>query len=205
MRRFSTILIALAAAAGLQAGIISDGSFEIPTASTQTGYTGSLGDGWFATQGTIGISSIADGAPGVPHSGSQFAYLDWSDTVNTLSQSFTTMVGQAYVISYWVADNVPDTLSVSFGSQILFNGTAPTNGVSLPSDYVNYIYTVTATSTTSSLSFTGQWLELPNAYGTILDDVSVTAASSVPEPLTMGLTGLGLLACAAGLRARRRS
>jgi hypothetical protein len=194
----SPLIALLALTAGLatqaMAGLL-DGGFEIPTPSSSVGYTGDLGDGWTVTQGTIGIQNTADGFGAVPHSGNQYAYLDWNNTLNTVSQNLTTVLGQSYLVSYWVADSAPNTLSVKFGSQVLFNGVAPTNGVGLASDYVNYNYTVTASSTSASLSITGQWLSLPGAYGTILDDVSVTpVSSSAPEPATLGFTGLGCLA-----------
>jgi hypothetical protein len=88
-----------------------------------------------------------------------------------------------------VADEAPDALSVSFGTQVLFSGGAPNKGVGVASDYVNYQYTVTATSTSTTLSFSGQWLELPTGFGTLLDDVTVSA---VPEPATVGVTALAL-------------
>jgi hypothetical protein len=102
---------------------------------------------------------------------------------------------QSYLVSYWVADSAPNALAVRFGSQVLFNGVAPANGVGLASEYANYNYTVMATSSSASLSITGQWLSIPGAYGTILDDVSVTpVSSSAPEPATLGFTSLGCLA-----------
>jgi hypothetical protein len=74
------------------------------------------------------------------------------------------------------------------------HGFAPTNGGALATDYVNYTFIATATSTSTILSITGQYLDI-GGTGTLLDDVSVTAVSSaVPEPATLGLTGLGCLA-----------
>jgi hypothetical protein len=198
MRFLPIALLVLAASFAMQAkagSIALDGGFESAAVNCTSGvYSGSLGDGWTATEGLIAVCNSSDFS-GVPHSGSQMAYLDWSNTVNTVSQTLTTTVGQSYLISYWVADNVPDTFSVSFGSQVLFDGTAPTNGVDVASDYVNDTYTATATSSSTILSFTGQWLEIEGGNGTILDDVSVTAvSSSVPEPATLGFTALGFLA-----------
>jgi hypothetical protein len=187
-----TVLV-LTAGFGMQTeagNIVLDGGFESAAVRCSTDYTGSLGDGWSATSGVIQICVAADSNE-VPHSGNQMAYLDANFTQNTISQPLATSVGQSYLVSFWVADSGANAFSVDFGSQVLFNGTAPTNGVSLASDYVNDTYTVTATSTSTILSFTGQYTV---GSGTILDDVSVTAVSSgVPEPATLVFTVLGFL------------
>jgi hypothetical protein len=197
-RSLPVALLVLTASFATQAkagSIVLDGGFESAAVNCTSGaYSGSLGDGWTATAGLIAVCNSSDFS-GVPHSGNQMVYMDWNNTVNTVSQTLTTTAGQSYLLSYWVADNVPDAFSVSFGSQVLFDGTAPTNGVDLASDYVNETYTVTATSSSTILSFTGQWLEIEGGNGTILDDVSVTTvSSSVPEPATLAFTTLGFLA-----------
>jgi len=169
------------------ASIVSDGGFEIPAVTT---YSGPLGDGWTVTQGDIDLASISSFS--VPHSGNQMAYLDDGfESLNTLSQTLATVVGQSYLVSYWVADTGANALSVDFGSQVLFDGTAPTDGITLATDYVNYTYAVTATSTNTNLSFTG---EFTVSNGTLLDDVSVTAVSTTPEPATLGFAALGCFA-----------
>jgi len=169
--------------------IALDGSFESPTASFGV-YTGDLGDGWTVTSGDIQVLNIPFGEGAVPQSGNKMVYLDFGNGVNTISQTLTTVVGQSYDISYWVADNDPNSLSASFGDQNLFTGFAPTNGVGLAGDYVNYTSSATATSTSTTLSFSGQWF---GGDGTLLDDVSVTS-SAAPEPVTLGFTALGCLA-----------
>ena len=176
--------------------IVADGGFETPAVGP---YTGSLGDGWTATAGTIPVFNVATGL-GVPHTGSQMLYLDFGSSVNTVSQTLTTTIGQSYLISYWVADTNANSLSSSFGGVTLFSGLAPTNGVGSAGNYVNYQFTQTASSTSTVLSFTGQYLVSGQGNGTLLDDVSVTA-SSVPEPATFGFVGLG---CAALLALRRK-
>ena len=115
-----------------------------------------------------------------------------------------TAVGQSYLVSFYLADTVPNPVSVDFGSQVLLSGTAPAAGTSLAADYVLYSYNVTATSVSTILSFTGQWTNTVIGFGegTLLDNVSVTAASSVPEPSTMALTALGALALIMGRRKR---
>jgi hypothetical protein len=195
MRFLPVALVVLAAGLGTQAragNIVLDGGFETAAVDcASSGYTGSVGDGWTATQGTIQVCVGGPGT-GVPHSGVHLVYLDFELSQNTLSQTLTTVVGQSYLVSFWVGDTAANALSVDFGSQVLFNGTAPTNGVSPASDYVNDTYTVTATSTSTILSFTGQYT---TGNGTVLDDVSVTAVSTgVPEPATFGFTAAGFLA-----------
>lgn len=170
------------------ANIILDPGFE---SGIPGSYTGAMGDGWVVTAGTGAIcnnSGAGCGSAGVAHTGTQMAFLDWSDTFDTMTQTLTTVIGQTYTISYFVAGTQPNFLGVTFGGSTLFNGTAPTNGVVSPSDYVQYTFNSTATSTSTVLAFSGQ----RTVGGEILlDDVSVAA---IPEPSALALTGLGLAA-----------
>ena len=138
------------------ANIILDPGFE---SGTPGSYTGAMGDGWVVTAGTGAIcnnSGAGCGSAGVAHTGIQMAFLDWSNTFDTITQTLTTVIGQTYTISYFVAGTQPNFLEVTFGSSTLFNGTAPTNGVGSPSDYVQYTFASTATSTSTVLAFSGQ-------------------------------------------------
>ena len=179
------------------ANIVADPGFESGTPSS---YTGDMGDGWMVTAGTGAIcnnSGTGCGSAGVAHTGAQMAFLDWSDSLNTITQTLTTVIGQTYTISYWVADMHPNFLEVTFGGSTLFDGTAPTNGLGSPDDYVQYTFTSTATSTSTVLAFSGQ---RTIGGGTLLDDVSVTPGAAVPEPATWLLTSVALF----GLCALRR-
>jgi hypothetical protein len=153
-------------------------------------YAGAMGDGWVVTAGTGAICNVdGDGCgnAGDAHTGTQMAFLDWSNSFNTITQTLTTVVGQTYAISYWVADEHPNSLEVTFGGSTLFDGTAPTNGVTR-GNYVEQTFNSTATSTSTVLAFSGQ--RTTGRGGTLLDDVSVTA---VPEPATWLLTSVALL------------
>ena len=193
------LLATTLAGAAVQAragNIVSDPGFE---SGVPSDYPGPMGDGWIVTAGTGAICNnnhTGCGNAGFAHTGSQMGYLDWDSSLNTITQDLTTVIGHTYTISYWVADEKANFLQVTFGGTTLFNGAAPTNGVN-PSNYVQYTFMSTATSTSTVLAFTGQ--RTAGGNGTLLDDVSV-APGAVPEPATWVLTSAALLA----LRAFRR-
>jgi hypothetical protein len=192
------VMIAGLASSADAGSIVLDGSFEgdPPIALVAPGV---FGDGWISAAGTVDFANTLDfGGMAAPHSGNQYAYLDQGGGLDTLTQVVPTTIGTSYLISYWIADTGPDLLTVTFGAQTLFTGTAPSNGVGAAGDYVQYTFAVTAVSNGTGLSFEGQ---TAGFFGTLVDDVSVTATSSVPEPATLGFTALG---CFAVLALRRR-
>jgi hypothetical protein len=186
-------MLAGAVLKGNAANIVADPGFE---SGMPNSYTGDMGDGWIVTAGTGAICNndhSGCGNVGVSRAGAQMAFLDWSDSFNTIAQTLSTVIGQTYTISYWVSDFHPNFLEVAFGGSTLLDGTAPTSG-----DYVEYSFDATATSTSTVLAFSGQRTV---GGGTLLDDVSVTA-SAVPEPSTWLLTSVAL--CGIHVFHRRR-
>jgi hypothetical protein len=179
---FATMLAGAAIQANA-ASIVADPGFEIGIPNS---YTGDMGDGWVVTAGTGAICNAVTlagcGDAGPAHTGNQMAILDWSDSLNTITQTLTTVTGQTYSISFWVFGEQPNLLQVTFGGSTLFDGTAPTTG-----DYVQFSFVSTATSTSTVLAFSGQ----RTVRGVeLLDDVSVSA---VPEPATWFLTSVSLI------------
>jgi hypothetical protein len=182
MRRFIFALVICVAIAGIATAgeLVVNGGFETGdfTGWTLSGITDHTGvDPNFAYQGNFGAKLGAVGGDGF------------------LFQILPTEAGQMYTLSY-ALENVGDTPN-DFG--------ASWGGVSVPgSEFVNvgpfpgtiFKFLLTATSSSTELQF--HFRQDPSFWG--LDIVSVQA---VPEPASLALTGLGLLA-AAGLRKFRK-
>jgi hypothetical protein len=171
----------LFAAAGAQAGpLVVNGGFE----------TGDL-SGWTTT----GPLDSVGADPFAAHSGNWGAFFG-PETPVTLSQSLSTTTGATYEVSFWLSlqdSGQPNNFSWSW------NGATqtPSFNNAMGFDYTEFTELVTAggPSTTLSFSFT----DPPSFW--LLDDVSVSAVSSVPEPNTALMTGLGLMSL---VLARRR-
>jgi len=176
--------------------IIQDGGFE---SATQALYaTGPIGDGWYVTEGNIPIRPTGE----IPHSGSQFADLDYSDTLNGLSQTIATNPGDDYQISFWLSDaGGGNQFDVSFGGLTLLSESTPNTGIG---NYQFLTFDAPASGASAALLFTGLWISQPGV-GTVIDDVSVTdlGPAGVPEPATW-LMILGGCAAIGTARLRRR-
>jgi hypothetical protein len=104
-----------------------------------------------------------------------------------IQQTIVTVPGQAYTISYWLANDAgpANGFRASFGSTVLDD---IVDASSFPHTF--YTHTVAATDACTVIEFAGY--QVPHIFA--VDDVSVDAADSTPEPATALLLGTALLA-----------
>lgn len=159
---------------------------------TNCGFETGFFTGWTLSN-TNATSVESFGFDEGPNSGSYFAALGNVGTNGTVSQTLSTVIGQTYDISFWLASDggTPSDFSASFGSTVLLSLTnTPATA------YVQYSFVDVATSTSTVLTFTER--NDPSYWG--LDDVSVVQTGiSTPEPgvpllLSISLVGLAVLA-----------
>lgn len=168
-------------------GSFENGSLPNPTFSTVAGGNSSSINGWLVTGNSVDYIgsywAAQDGARSIDLNG---------NGLGGIQQTFDTVVGQLYNISFWLAgntDGAPTTKSVKVtagNASSIF--TFDTTGFSAPANmgWKNYTFQFKATGTSTLLSF--ESLDA-TAYGASLDNVSVSA---VPEPAAWAMMMLGI-------------
>ena len=130
--------------------------------------------------------SVDDGSSSlfIPYDGSYYALFGGSG--DSIDQAVVTTPGAAYDISYSLnASYATSDILVSWDGAPLSSLTSYNSG-QVNNGWVNFDFQVTASSALTDLAFTYN-----NGPAMGIDDVSIT---SVPEPSTLALAGLGSLA-----------
>lgn len=200
----ATCLAACSSSTVASAAAFVNGSFETATVDPGSSFS-TLSNGSTAITGwTVGGDSVDYiGGYWQPQNGGRS--LDLSGNANgSVSQTFSTVVGQSYAVNFFLAGN-PDgglgdktaTVSATGASSQNFIFTVTPSDSKGGMGWASYTYDFTATSTDTTLKFASA---TGTAYGPALDNVSVAA---VPEPaiwvmMLTGFAGVGVM-----LRRRR--
>jgi hypothetical protein len=180
---------------------VVNGSFEDPIISNRSYSLFTTITGWSLASGPF--IELQNHIAGSPLDGNQFVELD-STVESAIVQDLTTVAGVQYYLSFAFSPR-PGVAVNSMG--VSWNGASVTtinaDGSALgDTSWTVYHFTVTASSTSSLLQFSG--LGPSDGLGEYLDKVSVEQA---PEPSSIMLCFGGLLFAAAKYRkhAARRS
>jgi choice-of-anchor C domain-containing protein len=219
--RISFLLCTLVSFIPATAGLITNGSFESPVVPVGgfTSYASgsTLITGWTVVGAAGGVAVVngtfaqecctfpaEDGAQWLDLTGLN------SNSVEGVEQTIATTAGTSYTVSFWIG-NTYDPNGI-FGTtstvDVLMGGLsgsllgAFTNSSTTPGTLVWQQFTTSFTASGSSTTLDFLNADPANDNSNGLDNVSVVAnGSSVPEPGTLSLLGIGILGL--GLLRRR--
>ncbi len=182
----SSLLVSGAGAAEL----VTNGGFE---SSNPNQMPSGFPPAWTDVDNSVGGPfSGVDNTSGLQHSGDQYAFLGARGVIGTLSQTLNTVIGQAYTLSFFVANDGDgsgvESLTVMFGSLANTVTVTPNNGTFGP--YTQFTFSgLIASSAGTVLQF--QYRHDDSFYR--LDDVSVQGPAGVPEGGSLLLAALPVL------------
>ena len=204
MRRFATIsaifLGMSLSAGGASAVSFTNGSFET---GDLTGWTSNTGDGLNPFGTTYGAGM----------DGTYWHWLAGYETNIATSQTLSGLsVGTTYAVTFIMASEYVNSdqlrVSVNGGPGTIFTappyipGGGPNGG--FWDVWVSQEFDFKAATTTATIQFDSNGLNAAG-FDVGLDNVSIAAISSVPEPSTWAVMLVGLGGLGAAMRARRRA
>ena len=204
-RTIALVALAALSATASAANLLVDGSFESIAQAAGTWNTYTSVPGWTVTKANGSATStgleVRNNVAGTAEDGKNFIELDGYEN-DAIKQSFTTVVGHEYEVSFWFADRAGVAASsLGFLANVTSGASSSGTGFGAIGDNGAAWHLITldftAGSTTSVFSIKGTGTS--DSLGTSFDNFSVFA---VPEPATMGLFAAGL--AIVGLSARRR-
>jgi choice-of-anchor C domain-containing protein len=190
------LIIAAGACASLaQANLLVNGSFEDQQIGNDTFLTVNNGQsnitGWIVEQTSVDI--VSGPSRFIAQDGNQSIDIAGTPGPGTIKQSFATVAGQLYTVSFWLSSNTETSGDRSVNYD--FEGvTGNVTGGLVNGAWIQFSDSFVATTNLSTIAFSSG----DNGFaGGLIDNVSVEA---VPEPFT--LAALGLIAAAASRRKR---
>jgi hypothetical protein len=182
-------LLAMPLLATASVNLVRNGSFEATVQGNGSWDIYSALPNWSA----VPEVELRNNVSGTAHHGSNYVELDASGN-GRISQSFATIVGQMYQLSFFYSNRTNTAVSTNgldfrIGSSWLSAPVLAANNTG-NNLWSQVIYNFSATGNSTTLSFRGTGTS--DSYGSSLDNVSVTTA--VPEPETYALFLAGLAA-----------
>jgi len=196
------------------ADLIDNGGFELPgvdNACCSTVPPSAL-PGWDVLTGNVNvvIGTFGSSAGNLAFQGSQYLDLVGQGGVGSLSQTFNTVAGQAYQLSFAYSHNLFSNLSsaaASFSVGNLAGTVTHSGGSNADLGWLTFTDTFVAGGATSTLTFintAGGANEGIFLDAVSVNEVVVNATRAVPEPATWAMLLIGFAAAGSALRRPKR-
>lgn len=216
-----------AAPAPAWAGPLTNDSFETPPVSAGNYVNIAVGGeaaagftGWTVASGNIDVVNLTAPFLGVNWSvpaidGNQILDLNGT-TIGSISQDFTTVIGQSYAYQFWYTNNPLGGINESASVGLLDVATnaglgsksiSHTSATLTDPDWKLGIGFFTAIGSTTRITFAST-SNLGDSSGGIMIDavgINLAPAQAVPEPTTLLMAGMGLAPFIAGALRRRQA
>lgn len=131
---------------------------------------------WTVTQGQVVVHTIGDGLAVLPHFGTNFLELDTTDGPSEISTSFPTIPNRDYVLNLFYQRNPSATIGNTNLLQVSYGGGTNSPGTNVVIDVASFGWQSTNINFTATDNVTQLRLGATNAFGALLDTITVTEA-----------------------------